>query len=249
MKLPQGNWENAVLLTKEQWQSALQEVIALGLQPHPDPPKNWDSLAALTTILRRTDPNARILDAGAEGYSVILPWLAHYGYQELRGLNLSYEQIGDRPPIVYELGDLTQTQYPSQSFDAITCLSVIEHGVNLEAYFQEMSRLLKPGGVLITSTDYYESAIATQGKVAFGTPVRIFQRRDLEQMLDLARRCGLQLTSPLPLECQEKTISWLELDYTFAIFTALKIPINLFFAQKLLSRRVLSIDREFKHNL
>ena len=47
-------------------------------------PKNWDSLAALELILKNTDPRASIFDAGGERYSMILPWLALYGYRAIR---------------------------------------------------------------------------------------------------------------------------------------------------------------------
>ena len=49
-------------------------------------------------------------------------------------------------PIRYIPGDLTHTPFPDGYFDAIACLSVIEHGVPLQNYFREMYRLLKPNG-------------------------------------------------------------------------------------------------------
>ena len=44
---------------------------------------------------------------------------------------------------------LKTSEIEGESFDAITCQSVIEHGVDLEAYFREMARILKKGGHLI----------------------------------------------------------------------------------------------------
>lgn len=223
-KLPVVDWENAVLQTRQEWETAIAQVMNLGLSPHPDPPKNWDSLAALNAILKYTHSKARVLDAGAEMYSAILPWLAAYGYQNLTGINLLFEKPVRRDSILYEYGDLTQTQYASGSFEAITCLSVIEHGVNKRTYFQEMSRLLKPGGILITSTDYFEEPIDTKGQRAFGVPLRIFTRLELEQMLQLAKEFALELTHPINLDCLEKAVTWKahELSYTFAVFTLQK---------------------------
>ena len=59
-------------------------------------------------------------------------------------------------------------------------LSVVEHGVDLEAYFREMSRVLRPGGLLLSSTDYWETKIETVGKEAYGGPVHIFCREEIE---------------------------------------------------------------------
>ena len=218
------NEENAVLQTRQEWQLAVEQALTLGLSLHQDPPKNWDSLAALSAILTITDSSAKILDAGAEMYSVILPWLSLYGYQKLTGINLVFDQPIKQGSVLYEYGDLTQTPYESNSFEAITCLSVVEHGVDLRAYFQEMSRLLKPGGILVTSTDYYDEPIETGGQVAFGVPLRIFSRSDIEQILLLASQFDLHLTSPIELECTEKAVTWRthDLSYTFVVFTLQK---------------------------
>jgi hypothetical protein len=37
-----------------------------------------------------------------------------------------------------QYGDITRTDYVQESFGAIACLSVVEHGVNPESYFKEM---------------------------------------------------------------------------------------------------------------
>ena len=136
-------WENAVLKTQDEWKSTIDQVKNLGLPPHRDPPKNWDSLAALDCILRRTDKTAYILDAGAELYSTILPWLGLYGYSNLIGINLVFDRTVRRDSVTYEYGDITQTKFEENTFDAITCLSVIEHGVDLRSYFKEIAANFK----------------------------------------------------------------------------------------------------------
>ncbi|MGF1479215.1 MAG: class I SAM-dependent methyltransferase [Cyanophyceae cyanobacterium] len=214
--------ENTVLQTRRCWQDAVEQASRLGLPLHQDLPKNWDSLIALNAILQRTTASARVLDAGAETYSVILPWLALHDYRQLIGINLAFAEPVYKEPILYEYGDLTQTKYESNSFDAIACLSVIEHGVDIHHYFREMSRLLKPGGVLVTSTDYYDEPIDTENKIAFGVPLRIFSRSDMQDILSTAAQFDFELTSPLELNCQEKAITWQALSYTFVVFTVQK---------------------------
>ena len=222
--LPAWPIPSGALRSEAEWQNAL----ALGrrhhLPLHRGPEKNWDHLAAVVTILGSAPPPARILDAGAEFYSNVLPALFLAGYRELYGLNLDFTDPARHGPIRYEPGDLTATRFPDGFFDAVTCLSVIEHGVSLAAYFREMHRILKPGGLLLTSTDYFPTPIDTTGKSAHGAPVKIFTRPEIEACLDLALRSGFDLTAPVDLDCAERPVHWREVDlrYTFVFFTLRK---------------------------
>jgi len=215
---------NATLKTRQEWQAAFERAKASHLPLHRAPEKNWDHLAAVEAILASTPRTARILDAGAEFYSNVLPALFLHGYRELYGINLSFSDEARRGPIRYLPGDLTRTPFPDAHFDAITCLSVIEHGVPLEAYFREMHRLLQPGGRLITSTDYYPMPVRSEGMSAHGAPIKIFSRSEIEAALSLAGKIGLRPTTDLDLECTDKPIRWepYGLEYTFVIFTLRK---------------------------
>jgi SAM-dependent methyltransferase len=221
---PAVDWINTALASEAQVEEALREVRRCGLPPHKDRPKSWDALAALRVILERTGPDAAVLEAGATLYSVILPWLFLYGYRDLRGIDLVFDAPVRRGPIRYEPGDLTRTAYPDGRFDAIACLSVIEHGVDPDAYFREASRLLKPGGVLVTSTDYWEDPVDTGGQEAFGVPIRIFTRPEVEDLLKRAEAHGLEPTGPVDLACQERAVAWptYGLRYTFLCFALTK---------------------------
>ncbi len=221
---PDAPWVNRALKRRAEWEAAVAQVRTLGLPPHRDPPKNWDSLAAVAEILRRTEPGARVLDAGAMLYSVVLPWLALYGYRDLWGLNLEFRDRFKVGPIAYEHGDLTHTRFDDAHFDAITCMSVIEHNVPLEGYFKEMARLLKKGGILVTSADYFEPLLDTAGRVAYGGPVRVFSRDQVIDMLAVARRFGLEPTGEIDYVCEDKPVTWkrFDLSFTFVVFTLQK---------------------------
>jgi SAM-dependent methyltransferase len=223
---PHAPWHNAVLQTKRERDYAIDQIRSLSLPVMEDRPKNWDSLAALDCILSNTTPRARVLDAGAELYSVLLPWLFLYGYRRLQGINLVFDKPTRRGPILYEYGDITRTKYPSASFDAIACLSVIEHGVDLPGWLTEMSRILKPGGILFTSTDYWETPIDTRGQSAYGVPVRVFSRADVEGLLETAEGVDLRPTGPLSFACKDKVVNWqkVSLDFTFISFALRKGP-------------------------
>lgn len=222
--VPRVSWMNTALQNRAQVRASVEEAQRLRLPPCPDETKNWDTLAALKEVLTRTTPQARVLDAGAETYSRLLPWLYLYGYRDLCGNNLVFNTTRRVGSIVYEPGDITKTRFEDGSFDAITCLSVIEHGVNLPAYFREMSRILKRGGVLVTSTDYFESPTDTKGLSAYGVPIHVFTKPEILDAVRAAEACGLRLTGPLNLSCDERVVRWEQfgLDYSFTVFAMTK---------------------------
>ena len=100
---------------------------------------------------------------------------------------------------------------------------MIEHGVDPHGFFREAARLLKPGGVLVTSTDYYSEPIETHGLKAFGVPIHVFTKDEIISVLNIAHGYGLEPTGEIDLNCQEKPVSWqFDLDFTFVTFTLRK---------------------------
>ncbi len=218
---PYAPWNNTTLKSTMEWKNAIRHVEKLGLPLHLDPPKNWDNLSALYQILSKYEQNARILDVGSTFNSIMLPWLFLFGYRNLLGIDLLYTRRIKRGPIQYEPGDITQTKYDDDAFHAISCLSVIEHGVNIRNYFKEISRILKPDGVIITSTDYYTEPISIDNKFEYGQPVHIFTEEEIRSALAIAEEYNLIPTSPIDLTTQEKAVSWAKhnLCFTFLQFT------------------------------
>jgi SAM-dependent methyltransferase len=212
---------NGILKNRAEWEAASSASERAGLPHHRERSKDWDHLGAVSAILRTTDKNANVLDAGAELYSNVLPSLYLYGYRNLWGVNLGFPFALRRGPIRYEPGDITRLNFADGFFDAACCLSVIEHGVPLEEYFREMRRVLKPGALLVTSTDYFPTPINTAGKLAHGAPIKIFNKDELRSMLNAARAAGFEQTEDFDLDCSEKPIRWEQygLEYTFVMFT------------------------------
>jgi Methyltransferase domain len=210
-------WVNRVLLTQADSSAAVAEITACGLLPHQDTPKNWDLLVALGLILDRTHPGDPILEMGAPSYTRLLPWLALYGYRDLQGIDLVWKAPKRTGPIRFQPMDLTRTSFPDRSFAAIACLSVVEHAVDIQAYLLEAARLLRPGGLLVTSTDFWCEPVDTADLTAYGGPVRIFTPADIESWLPLAESVGLVPVRPLDLACDERVVYWerLGLRYTF----------------------------------
>jgi SAM-dependent methyltransferase len=222
---PDAPWRNAVLTTRAEWEAAVAQATALGLPPYYGPPsKNWDGLAALACILRHIRRSAPVLDAGAAEHSMILPWLFLYGYTNLFGINIEFDRAWKRGSIRYEPGDITKTRFGANTFEAVVCQSVLEHGVDVPAYLREMARIVRPGGLLMTSVDYYDEPVDTHGVTPDGLPYRVFNRTDIGELLSTAGSLGLTLTDPIDLTCQERAVKWdsYGLEYTFLLLTMRK---------------------------
>ena len=170
-------WVNRALRTSAEVEQAVAEIEACGLAPHKDRAKNWDLLVALGTILGRTNTRAAVLEMGAARYSRLLPWLYAYGYRRLVGIDLVPVVLKHPTMVDYRTMDLTATSFPDGSFDAIGCLSVIEHGVSPEGFAREAGRLLRPGGVAVLSTDFWCEPLDVAGKSAYGVPVHVLTPR------------------------------------------------------------------------
>lgn len=55
----------------------------------------------------------------------------------------------DRPGAHFSVGSAEQIEHPSDFFDAVICMGVLERAGDLELALAEMSRVVKPGGTLL----------------------------------------------------------------------------------------------------
>lgn len=125
------------------------------------PSKRWEYPWALERA--RLAPDSRVLDAGC-GASIFPVYLSELGHQVTavdrqppNGLAASHGVAID-----YVCSDLTELPFAERSFDAVFCISVIEHlgHAGVTTALQELRRVVKPGGRLLITTDYYEDANA-----------------------------------------------------------------------------------------
>ena len=159
-----------------------------------------------------------ILDAGAGDESAFLPGLRKLGHLWLSGCNTDTKWGGRYADgIDIDNADITAMPYNDGAFDFIACLSVIEHGVDVPKFLSEAARVLKPGGHLFISTDYWQDPIDCGGRMAFGAPVRIFDWGAigrLEYGGPMCLDCGSR-TRLIDYRCEDRTVQWIGLEYTF----------------------------------
>jgi len=100
----------------------------------------------------------RILDIGCGTGSLLRRIHNHYrGDAELVGLDVSSGMLEQarlkfaRETVEFIHGDLLQTRFKPASFDAVFMCRVASHLANLEPYFDAISNVLRPGGILVLS--------------------------------------------------------------------------------------------------
>jgi SAM-dependent methyltransferase len=187
----------------------------------PDPAlvlKTWDVLRSVDALASRLDPADAILDVGCFACEM-LPALKRLGYRNLCGIDLNPAvlQMPDGDVIDYRVGDLLSTPWPDGHFAGISAISVIEHGVPDEELCREVSRLLRPGGVFVFTTDYWPQKIPTTERM-FGLDWRIFDAREIEALVEVARSHGLHPESDPGAALEQPTspaIHFAGKDYTF----------------------------------
>jgi 2-polyprenyl-3-methyl-5-hydroxy-6-metoxy-1,4-benzoquinol methylase len=239
---------NSVLKNSYDVNYAIDRLESLGLFPHPDRVKSWDTYK-MVDIINKADRASFILDVGCN-CSPIMSMLKILGFKNLYGcdsmhytsiegdysLNTLITKIYKDQTFNISVQDLEKTNFNDIMFDFITSLSVIEHGVNIQNYFREMNRILKKDGMLLTSTDYWPDKIVNWVKTRENPrhkPDNIFSREEIEtNIIKTAEQYGFVLTELIDFTYEDKVVHWdtTGLDYTF-IFFALKkviIPINKF---------------------
>lgn len=200
-----------------------------GLPLHETPQKNWDH-ALLRQLLEGIPRTARVLDLGCGG-GFTLGFLHGLGFGDITGIDLNIEgrlrlktwarMVRGRtlrPPWRVVRRDITRTELPAGSADVAVNVSVIEHGVPRQPFLAECARVLRPGGLLFVTTDYWESFPANPDRGrAFGFTWDPFTRDSLGELIAQAAAVGLDPVVPGPIPaCGEPTVHWLNADYTFA---------------------------------
>lgn len=185
--------------------------------------KSWDVLQTAELIEKELQKDAPIVDFGAF-HSEITGILHRMGYTNLTGVDLN-PRLKRGPyagAIRYAVRDFLDSGLGDAAFAAITSISAIEHGHSVDALLSEVARLLKPGGYLLGSTDYWPDKIDTRGVEIFGMDWTIFSAGEMQVFIEKAKQHGLMPAGTLQYDATTPSIEFAGRRYTFAWFALRK---------------------------
>jgi len=126
------------------------------------------------------------IDLGCSGDSFLffLDNVINKAFLDIANLPLSQY----RGSILYHpvTADLTHLPFRNQSFDLITALDVLEHIKNDEKAVSEMSRILKPGGIVVLTVPHRMKYYSKQDQI-----IGHYRRYELDQIYSLFKKYNL----------------------------------------------------------
>jgi SAM-dependent methyltransferase len=182
----------------------------------------------LLQAIQSVPKEAPILDLGC-GNGFTLKLLAADGFTNLDGIDShipmrlkvsrwrwKWRNRTWREPYRLHRGDFTEMHFPARAYDLAFSISVIEHGVRLAPFLEECHRVLKPGGLLFVTADYWDPKVPTNSaNHAFGRAWNIFSKEEVERFLFVAEKVGFHLVESggVPRR-SEPMVHWQNKDYT-----------------------------------
>ena len=178
--------------------------------------KSWDVWRAVRQCLAVVPPDGLVFDIGAD-QSEVLWALSRAGFTRLAGCDTDPRvlRMPGRGRIAYSAADFFAMDLEPGSVNALSCLSVMEHGMDPEALLARAASVLAPEGRLLVTTDYWPERLDTSGVVVYDRPWRVFSRADIEQVMAAARRLGFEPDGPIDLTAADAPIHWSGRHYTF----------------------------------
>ena len=210
------------LLSRAEIDACTQYLLENGYLSHIQDCKNWDLAAILPDL-----SEGNLLDMGSSD-SCLLQNVVHSKLKgEKYGIDLR-KPTHPLPGVNYLVGDLMDTQLPDAFFQTVTCLSVLEHGVDFLRLAQEASRLLKLDGKLYLTFDYANPKVRSRLEM-YERNWNILDASDVQVLVDCCEKCGLQLVQDIDWSVQDAVINAAyhspdpEVSYTFGMLTFKKV--------------------------
>jgi ubiquinone/menaquinone biosynthesis C-methylase UbiE len=200
---------------------------------HHDFNKNWD-LNVCRKYLRRFAKSTPILDAGSGANAVFSQLALNMKFENI--YSIDYLDIKKKvrkkyPQLIHTKGTLEHIPHEDQKFGVIGCISVIEHLGSEKRVFDEFFRILKPGGIILITTDYWPNSIMTEDRYPYGMDMpklKIYSHESIRRVFENASKSGFIFMDKMSdIETylknnhpKRKLIHWerMEISYTFLFF-------------------------------
>jgi SAM-dependent methyltransferase len=120
----------------------------------PDEARAIIQMAVFRPILTGLDLRGSCLNAGC-GEGLFVRFLNSFpGLTRIVHMDVQKPSLPHLPDSRHEIiqGSVTELPFKDEEFDAVFCTEVLEHVVDDTKGFQEISRVLRPGGLLLIST-------------------------------------------------------------------------------------------------
>lgn len=161
--------------------------------------KDWDLAHIIPEI-----GDGNFLDMGSSD-SYILKNVALLKIRgEMYGIDLREPDVPVEG-VKYIVGDLMNSNLPDNFFNNITCLSVIEHEVDFKKFAREVSRLLRDGGKLFVTFDYWNPKVIPPIKM-YGLDWQPLDEQSLREFIDICKENGLSPLQDMDWKIDEAVI-------------------------------------------
>lgn len=194
--------------------------------------KLWDwiyraKLRPRVRVVERYAEGGVLLDVGCAG-GAFLAALRHHGGWRLQGVEVDAASAAfarDRYGLDVYAGTLQEAAFPANTFDVVTLWDVLEHLHDPLPTLVEISRILKPGGVVVVSTPNEKSLDA-----------RIFGRHWIG--LDFPRHLCVFSTHTLPDIVERAGFTTVDLFCFYGRYTTFALSLSVLFNAYISSRRL-----------
>lgn len=194
---------NEFLKTREQINQSTKWLQDNGYTTHPISCKDWELANVVQSI-----GDGDLLDMGADG-----SFLLHNAIKKgIKGKKIGIDLIevtgtNKAEGAEYFVGDIQNTPFEDNSFDTVVSLSTIEHQVHFGKFAKEVSRLLRIGGNLFVSFDYWNPKPDTSKMQLYKLDWNILDEFDVLTLVTELNRYGLHLTDYIDWTTQDAVIN------------------------------------------
>jgi SAM-dependent methyltransferase len=170
--------------------------------------KSWDVLKIVEFFENNLSKDKSVYDMGSFNCEAPLA-LWDKGYRKIFAADLNplgrcINWYGNK--IEFRCEDFYHPTLPAESLDAITSLSVLEHGFNQKQFFETCNYLLKKGGYVCLSTDFSYNKIEIDPNFRiFNLSYIIFSKGDILNLIEYGKSVGFHIV--------DEKITWPDSSY------------------------------------